>query len=201
MTPVHALNTAIRAVPRPCVYCLGILPAIWLTWRGANGGLGAEPVSALEHELGMLALQLVVAALAVSPLRRVTGINLFHLRRAFGVLAFSYMVLHLTVWAVLDLRDPALILGELSERPYIMVGMLAFLMALPLAVTSNDRSVRRLGPGWRRLQRLVYPMSVVAAVHFVMVRKGTQIEPLIYLGLILALLALRWRPGRRRATA
>ena len=202
MSVAGTVNLRLRAVPVVCLYCLGMLPALWFFWRGATGGLGPEPIGALEHELGLLALQLVIATLAVSPLRRLTGVNLICFRRAFGVLAFVYMALHLAVWAVLDLRDPALIWEDLTKRPYILVGMAAILLAAPLTATSNDWALRRLGgAAWRRLHRLTYPMVVLAGLHFVMVRKGLQIEPLIYLGLIAGLLAWRMRRGLSRAAA
>jgi len=202
MSVAGTVNSGLRAVPVSCLYCVGMLPALWLFWRGATGGLGPEPIGALEHELGLLALQFVIAALAVSPLRRITGVNLMCFRRAFGVLAFLYMALHLAVWAVLDLRDPALIWEDLTKRPYILVGMAAFLLAVPLTATSNDWALRRIGgAAWRRLHRLTYPMVLLAGIHFVMVRKGLQIEPLIYLGLISGLLLWRMRPRRPRVAA
>ena len=191
------LNTALRRVPVWVVYLLGALPAPYLFYMAATGGLGVEPIKALEHELGQWALQLLIAGLAVTPLRRHLGVNLMRFRRAIGVLAFCYIGLHLLVWLLLDVQIPAQVWGDIVKRPYITIGMASFLLLLPLALTSNNLSVRRLGPAWRRLHRLVYPAVLLAAVHFVMLRKGLQIEPLIYLGLILALLALRL-PARRR---
>ncbi|WP_245513976.1 protein-methionine-sulfoxide reductase heme-binding subunit MsrQ [Antarcticimicrobium luteum] len=190
------LNTGLRRIPVWAVYLLGALPAPVLFYRGATGGLGVEPIKALEHELGALALQLLIAGLAVTPLRRRLGVNLMKFRRAIGLLSFSYVCLHLLTWLLLDVQIPAQIWGDIVKRPYITVGMGALLLLLPLALTSNTASVRRLGPAWRRLHRLVYPAVLLGAVHFVMLRKGLQIEPLIYLGLILVLLALRV-PARR----
>jgi len=191
------LNTALRRIPVWAVYLIGALPAPYLFYMGASGGLGVEPIKALEHELGALALQLLIAGLAVTPLRRLVGVTLMKFRRAIGLLAFFYLGLHLLVWLLLDVQVPAQVWADIVKRPYITIGMAGLLLLLPLALTSNNLSVRRLGPAWRRLHRLVYPAVLLGAVHFVMLRKGLQIEPLIYLGLILLLLALRL-PARRR---
>ena len=143
----------------------------------------------------------VIAGLAITPLRRHLGINLLRFRRAVGLLAFTYVGLHLAVWLVLDVQDAARIWADIVKRPYVTVGVTAFLLMIPLAVTSNDLSVRRLGSRWRRLHRLVYPAAVLGAVHFIWLSKGLQIEPLLYLAAILLLLALRLRLPRaaRRA--
>lgn len=193
----EATNRALRRVPVWILYIGGLVPAAWLVWLGATGGLGPDPVRALEQGLGERALQLLVLVLAITPLRRWTGVNLLRFRRALGVLCFVYVLLHLLVWLGLDLRDPGRIWAEVIKRPYIMVGVLAFVLMVPLAVTSNNASVRRLGRQWRRLHRLTYMAAILGAVHFIWLAKGFQIEPLVYLGLILGFLLLRIRfPGR-----
>lgn len=195
------INGAARRVPVWVLWLGGLLPAVWFVYLGLTGGLGAEPIKALEHELGLVALQLVVAGLAITPLRRHLGVNFLRFRRTVGLLAFTYVGLHLAVWLLLDVQDTARIWADIVKRPYVTVGFAAFLLLVPLAVTSNDLSVRRLGPRWRRLHWLVYPAAVLGAVHFMWLRKGFQIEPLIYLATILLLLALRLRLPRaaRRA--
>ena len=188
---MQRLNEILRLVPVWAVYLTGALPAPWFFYLGMTGGLGVEPIKALEHEYGKLALQLLVFGLAISPLRRLIGLNLMKFRRAIGVLTFSFAALHLLVWLVLDVQVPSEIWADIVKRPYITVGMAAFALILPLAVTSNNWSVRRLGSRWRKLHRLVYPAAILGAVHYVMLTKGFQIEPLFYLLLILGLLALR----------
>lgn len=188
---MQTLNQILRRIPVWAVYLLGMIPAPWLFYQGLTGGLGVDPIEALEHRYGELALQLLIAALAVSPLRRFAGLNLIKFRRALGVLTFVYVSLHLLVWLVLDVQLPSQIWADIIKRPYITVGMGAFLLLLPLALTSNNLSVRKLGPRWRSLQRLVYPAAILAGLHYVMLAKGFQIEPLIYLGVILGLLATR----------
>ena len=184
-------NTAVRRVPVWLVYVLGLLPAPWFLYLGLTGGLGVEPIKALEHELGLFALQLLVVGLAITPLRRFAGVNLIRFRRAVGVLAFTYVALHLLVWLVLDVQVLSRIWADILKRPYISIGMIGFLLMVPLALTSNNWSVRWLGPRWRQVHKLTYIVVLLGAVHFVMLRKGFQIEPLAYLAAILILLALR----------
>lgn len=192
------INIAARRVPVWMVYLLGLLPAPWFLYLGLTGGLGVEPIKALEHELGRVALQLLIAGLCITPLRRFAGINLIRFRRAIGLLAFMYVALHLLVWLVLDVQALARVWADIVKRPYITIGMTGFVLMIPLALTSNDRLVRRMGPAWRWLHRLTYAVALLGAIHFVMLRKGFQPEPLIYLGVILLLLALRL-PGVSRA--
>ena len=188
---MQRLNDLLRRIPIWTVYLLGALPAPWLFYQGMTGGLGVEPIEALEHEFGELALQLLILGLAISPLRRFVGLNLMKFRRVIGVLTFSYVALHLLIWLVLDVQIPSQIWADIIKRPYITVGMAAFVLLLPLAITSNNWSVRRLGPRWRKLHRLVYPAAILGSLHYVMLAKGFQIEPLVYLAIILGLLVLR----------
>ncbi len=185
------VNTAARRIPVWLVYTLGLLPAPWFLYLGLTGGLGVEPIKALEHELGLLALQIMVAGLCITPLRRYAGLNLLRFRRALGILCFTYVALHLLVWLVLDVQSLARVWADIVKRPYITIGMSAFVLMIPLALTSNDLSVRKLGPLWRRLHKLTYVVVPLGAIHFVMLRKGFQLEPLIYLLAIAVLLALR----------
>lgn len=200
--PIRNLEPGLRKLPVWAVYAAGFLPALWLWYLGLTGGLGAEPINALERELGKIGLQFLLAALAVSPLRRLTGLNLVRFRRALGLLGFYYVLQHLAVWLLLDLRDPALILADLTKRPYIMVGMAGFVAMVPLALTSTDRAVRRLGPvRWRRIQKLSYPALIAAIVHYLMLVKGWPAEPFFYAAGAVALLAFRLAPRSRRMTA
>lgn len=197
-----AINARLRFSAR-WVYALGLLPLAWLVWRAATGGLGADPVKTLERDLGLLALQFLVAALAVTPLRRLTGVSLLRFRRALGVLAFVHAALHFTVWLSLDLAFRWGEIGaDIVKRPYVTLGFAAFLMLVPLAATSNDLSVRRMGAAaWRRLHLLTYPAAVLAAIHFLWLVKAGFAEPALYLGAVALLLALRWRPAGGRRTA
>lgn len=190
---------ASRAVPwyqrlRPgALYVIGLIPAVWTFYLGVVDQLGADPMKVLERDLGLWALKFLVVGLAITPLRRRTGISLLRYRRAIGLLAFIYATLHLTVYTVLDQGlDFAAIWADIVKRPYITVGMAAFLVLVPLAVTSNNAMVRRLGgPAWQRLHRWVYLAAAAAAVHFVMVVKAWPPEPLVYAGIVALLLAYR----------
>lgn len=201
MPSLQTVNATLRRLPIWAVYCLGAAPAAWLFYLGLSGGLGVEPIKALEHELGQLALKLLVAGLAITPLRRHLGLNLIRFRRAIGLLAFFYVCLHLLVWLLLDVQDPARIWADILKRPYITIGMVAFVLMLPLAASSNNWSVRRLGRAWRRLHRTVYAVALLGALHFVMLTKGFQIEPLAYLAAIAGLLALRLPERGKRMPA
>ncbi|MBY5934883.1 protein-methionine-sulfoxide reductase heme-binding subunit MsrQ [Tateyamaria omphalii] len=185
------INSTARRVPTWAVYIVALIPAPVLLYMAQTGGLGREPIRALEHELGEIALQLVIAGLCISPLRRFAGVNLLKFRRAVGLLAFIYVVLHLLVWAVLDVQTLDRVIADIIKRPYITIGMAAFVLMVPLAVTSNNKSVRWLGAAWRRLHLLTYPIAILSAVHFIWLSKGFQLEPLVYLTVILGLLALR----------
>lgn len=200
------LNALLRRLPAWPLYPLGLVPAVWLFWLGLTGGLGPDPVKALQHRYGEIALQLMVAVLAVTPLRRLTGLSLLRFRRALGLLAFAYVTLHLAVWLGLDVQlDLAQAWEDVVKRPYITIGMAGFLLLVPLALTSTDSALRRLGPvAWRRLHRLTYVAALAGAIHYLMLVKADRAEPMIYLAVILLLLALRlplgaaWR-GRRAA--
>ena len=193
---IDRLNTIARRVPTWVVYIVGLLPIPWLLFQAQTGGLGAEPIKALEKELGLRALQLLIAGLAVTPARRYLRLNLIKFRRALGLLAFIYVSLHLLVWLVLDVGILSQIWADILKRPYITIGMAGFACLVPLAATSNNFSIRKLGATWRKLHRLTYLAAILAGVHFIWLVKGFQIEPLLYMAAILALLVLRL-PKRR----
>ena len=200
MTITDKINTTLRRIPPWAIYGLGVAHIVWLFWLGTTGGLGADPIKGLEHLLGETGLKLLVLGLAITPLRRFTGLNLLRFRRAVGLTAFLYIAVHLTVWLVLDLQSFTRIWMDIVKRPYITIGMLGFVLMIPLAVTSNNWSLRKLGQAWRRLHRLVYVAVPLGALHFVMLVKGFQVEPLIYLAVVLVLLALRVKRPKRAKT-
>ncbi|MCY4261666.1 MAG: protein-methionine-sulfoxide reductase heme-binding subunit MsrQ [Rhodobacteraceae bacterium] len=200
---VQTINTGLRRVPAWPLYALLPIPGLLTFWAALNNQLGPDPLRALEADLGIRGLQLLILTLLVTPIRRLTGLNLLKFRRAIGVVCFLYILGHLVVWVVLDQQlDPGAIVEEIIRRPYITIGMLGFLVLLPLAVTSNNLSIRKLGPiRWRKLHRLVYVAGVAGALHYVLIVKAWPIEPLVYAGLVLVLLFIRawWslRPSPR----
>ncbi len=202
VTVAATINGALRRIPTWPVYAIGLLVPVWWLYLGFTGGLGVEPIEELEHRLGLLALQMLIATLAVTPLRQLTGVTLIRFRRALGLLVFYYVTCHLLVWLVLDVQILGEIWKDIVKRPYVTIGMVGFVLLVPLALTSNNASIRRLGPvRWRRLHQLGYLAAVLGALHFVMLSKGFQIEPLIYLAAVLGLLAARLPWPARGATA
>ncbi|MGL4322061.1 MAG: protein-methionine-sulfoxide reductase heme-binding subunit MsrQ [Paracoccaceae bacterium] len=186
------MNSCAKWLPTWPVYLLGLVTFVWVFTRALNGDLGPDPAKTLERELGLIALQLLVAGLCITPLRWL-GVNLIKFRRAIGLLAFAYVALHLLAWVLLDLGLRwSEILDALYKRPYIIIGMAAFVLMIPLAITSANWAIRRLGPlRWRRLHMLTYVAGLLGAVHFVMLQKTWAAEALIYLGVITALLGAR----------
>lgn len=189
------------------VHLLCLAPAAWLGWRiwlefsTGDGGLGADPVAAIEHELGIWALRLLLATLAITPLRHWTGQTvLLRFRRMLGLYAFAYATLHLTAYLVLDLRGYwAQVFEDIAERPYITVGMAAWLLLVPLALTSTKAAIRALGRNWARLHKLVYAIAVLAVLHFWWLVKSDIREPLLYAAILAVLLGWRaWHAWRRR---
>ncbi|MGZ9809049.1 protein-methionine-sulfoxide reductase heme-binding subunit MsrQ [Pseudoroseicyclus sp. H15] len=197
MDVAGTINTWLRKVPAWVIYVAGFLYAAWFFYLGLTGGLGAEPINALERKYGLTAIQLLIAGLAVTPLRRWTNINLMKFRRAIGVTTFFFVLAHFCVWALLDVQSLARVWADIVKRPYVTIGMGAFLLLIPLAITSNNLSVRKLGPKWRQLHKLVYPAAILAAMHFIWLVKGFPWEPFIYAGIIGVLLALRLVPKKR----
>jgi sulfoxide reductase heme-binding subunit YedZ len=179
-----------------------VIYAGWEFWRALNqlGPYLVEPINVLERTYGEIALIMLVAGLTVTPLRKWTGINLMKFRRAIGVSAFFFVLAHFLVFAILDVQSVSRVWEEVVKRPYVTVGMVSFLMLIPLAVTSNNLSLRKLGAAsWRKLHKLTYPAAVLGALHYLWLVKGFQIEPIIYLIVILGLVASRYlSPERKR---
>lgn len=189
-------------VAKIIVFALCLLPLALLAWDTLYEQLGADPVAQLEHRSGDWALRLVLLTLAVTPLRQLTGqAVLLRFRRMLGLFAFFYASVHLSIYLVIDLGGFwRQLFAEILKRPYITAGFLAWLLMLPLALTSTRGMMRRLGRNWGRLHKLVYIVGICAVLHYLwLVKAGNKIavrEPLVYLGIYLALMA--WRlPWRR----
>jgi len=194
MTLVQKINGLARRVPTWVVYLAGVLPFAWMVWQLFWGsGLGVDPVKELEHQLGTWGLRFLVGGLAITPLLRRTRVNLVRFRRAVGLLAFFYVAMHFLSWLALDMGFLwGQIAGDLVKRWFIVIGMSALLLLIPLALTSNDRAVRRLGGArWRKLHKAVYAIVLLGAIHNVMAQKVWEVEPLLYVAGTILLLALR----------
>jgi sulfoxide reductase heme-binding subunit YedZ len=186
------------------IFVAALIPAATLVYRAFTGGLGANPIDFITDTTGTWALTFLVISLTVTPLRRVTGINaLIRLRRMLGLFAFFYACLHFTTWSVLDWFFDFESMGtDILERPFITMGMLTFLLLLPLALTSTSGMIRRLGRQWQRLHRLVYVAAVTAIIHFWWVVKADFREPRLWALALSVLLAFRvWWVVRARTTA
>lgn len=198
MDLARKINGFQRYIPVWSVYVAGVIPGALFLWAGITGSSGPEPINVLERNLGEFALQMLILGLAITPLRNWTRVSFFKYRRAIGLIAFSYVFFHLLVWLVLDVGILSQIWADIVKRPYITVGMAAFLLMVPLAVTSNNWSIRRLNRTWKLVHRLTYGVALLGGLHFVMLAKGFQLEPLIYLGAVLGLLILRLPPLQYR---
>jgi len=198
-----------RLIYKPLVFVACLVPLVWLTsgafgWFGLS--LGADPVKELEHEAGKTALNLLLLTLAVTPVREITSQpQLLRLRRMLGLFAFFYVVLHFTIYVVLDLELNFRTLGaDIAKRPYITIGFTALLLLIPLAVTSTNGMMRRLGRRWASLHRLIYVVAVLGVWHFYWQVKRDIREPLLYAGMLAILLGyrvVRAYARRRRAPA
>lgn len=193
------MRAALR-IPKLVVYVAGLVPAAWTFYLGLQDRLGPEPIKVLEQELGLWSLRFLLLCLLISPLRR-AGVDLSRYRRALGLLAFYYAALHLAAYVALDHGFDWTAIGrDILKRPYVTIGMAAFVILVPLAATSNKAAIRRLGAAaWARLHRLVYVTTILAATHFLLIVKSWPAEPLLYAAATIALLAARALPTARRA--
>jgi sulfoxide reductase heme-binding subunit YedZ len=203
MAPWRPSRTA-NAALKTAVHALALTPAAILAvqireeFLTGSGALGADPVAEIEHRLGLWALRLLMLTLAITPLRQITGQTvLLRFRRMLGLYTFAYATLHFAAYLVLDLRGYwTQIFEEIAKRPYITVGFLAWLLLLPLAATSTQAAVRRLGRHWARLHKAVYAIGVLAVLHFWWLVKSDIREPLLYAVILTVLLG--WRVAQRR---
>ncbi|MAP95619.1 MAG: protein-methionine-sulfoxide reductase heme-binding subunit MsrQ [Ponticaulis sp.] len=174
------------------LYAIGFLPAIWGFYLGATDQMGTDPVKSFEHYLGFWAIRFLILALAITPLREVFGLNLIKYRRALGVLTFWYVLFHFLVYLTLDqaLRLPEII-ADITKRPFIIFGMIALVLLIPLALTSFNWAIRKLRKNWKRLHRLVYVITILGLVHMVMGTKVLSVEQIIYTAALVLLLGYR----------
>ena len=191
---------------KPLLFLLCALPLAWLVLRAfgvAGASLGANPVDELQDEFGEWALRFLLLTLCVTPLAvTLRKPWLVGIRRMLGLFAFTYVSLHLLNWLVLDQWfDLRAIAADIAKRPYITVGMAAFLLLVPLAVTSTAGWMRRLGRRWHRLHRLVYPAAILGCVHFWWQVKADWREPLVYATVLALLLGWRFRRARMRRSS
>jgi sulfoxide reductase heme-binding subunit YedZ len=204
MTP-----TLLRRVVKPALFLLCLGPALWLLAGALQIGgieLGTNPIEKIQDTLGEWGLRLLVITLAVTPLRDWFAAPwLIQLRRMLGLFAFFYTLLHFLTWLILEqgvLIDPtaswANVLADIAKRPFITIGFIALVLLVPLAITSTNGMMRRLGRRWKTLHRLIYPICLLAVWHYYWQVKADVREPLVYLAIVAVLLGWRaWKQWRR----
>lgn len=210
MTWANRVNEVLRPIPKWLVYLVGALPGLYIivgialavtgTYDLFGTSLGVDPAKGVEHWTGELALQFFIGTMLISLLRNYFKLKLIKFRRPLGLLTFFYVILHLSIWIGLDLQFRwGEIWADIWKRPYITIGMVAFAMLIPMACTSNNKAIKKLGPMvWQKLHKLAYPAILLGGIHYVMVQKVWETEPLIYLGVIVAILLLRLRRPAHR---
>jgi sulfoxide reductase heme-binding subunit YedZ len=182
---------------KPAVFMLALAPFAWLVFRAMTGRLSVNPIEDITLTTGIWALRLLLVTLAITPLRRLTGWHrVIQYRRMLGLFAFFYASMHLLTYLVLDQGLAfQFILPDIVKRPYITAGMTAFVLMIPLAITSTKGWIRRLGRRWQLLHRLVYLSGAAACLHFIWKVKVAIGEPVYYAAILIVLLAFRivWR--------
>ncbi len=200
---------AVRRYIKPSLFLACLLPVILLLLHAFNigGTLGTNPVEMIQDTMGQWGLRMLIITLAVTPLRDWFNAPwLIMLRRMLGLFGFFYVLMHFLTWLILDqdLYWPG-ILTDVAKRPFITIGFAALLMLIPLAVTSTNRMMRRLGKRWKTLHRLIYPIALLGVWHYWWQVKADIREPLLYLSIVAVLLAWRvwkkWRSSARRRAA
>jgi sulfoxide reductase heme-binding subunit YedZ len=178
---------------RRTIFAAALVPAAALVYGFFTNDLTANPIDYITDTTGYTAITLLMISLAITPLRRLTGRNdLIRLRRMLGLLAFFYACLHFSTWLVLDwFFDFASMAADVVERPFITMGMLTFLLLIPLAATSTAGMIRRLGKRWQQLHRLVYVAGITAVIHFWWVVKADFREPRFFALALTVLLGFR----------
>ena len=216
MNALRLLQSIIRAAPARSRYCLAVrllkpvifavclIPLALLLWGGFTGGLTANPIEFITHRTGDWTLRLLLVTLAITPLRRLTGWNaVIRLRRMLGLFAFFYGSLHFLTYVVLD-HFFALesMLEDLTDRRFVTAGFTGFVLMIPLALTSTQAMVRRLGGRrWRALHRLVYVSACAGVVHYTWLVKADLRPPLLYAAILALLLGYRLQVALRRRTS
>jgi sulfoxide reductase heme-binding subunit YedZ len=190
---LDTLNKVIAYVIKPVLFAVCLVPFIALVTGALNDSLGANPVETMTHETGEWTLRFLLLTLLITPLRRLSGHNwLIRLRRMFGLFAFFYACLHFLTYIWFDhYFDWMEIIKDIPKRPFITVGFIAFVLLVPLALTSTNAMMRRLKKNWTRLHKLVYVIAVLGVLHFLWLVKADILEPMVYAMILLVLLGYR----------
>jgi len=183
------------------VFIASLLPAIWMVYALFTDQLGANPIEAITRDTGLWALRFLWLTLLITPLRSLTGWNsLVSLRRMLGLYVFFYAVMHMLLYLWLDqFFDVGEIIKDIIKRPFITIGFISFIALIPLAITSNNKMVKKLGgKRWKKLHKLTYFIATASAIHFYMLVKQDKFEPIIYMVLLVALFAFRFFKHKKK---
>ena len=189
-------------VIKPLVFLAALIPLAILVWNATHDNLGVDPAKALVDFLGLWALRFLWMTLAITPLRRLTNQNwLLRLRRMLGLYAWFYATMHVTGYFVFLLQLKwADLIDDIIKRPYILVGFVAFVLLLPLGLTSFNYAIKKLGKNWQKLHQLIYVIAVLAIIHFYWLARSNIGQQVAYGAILIMLLLIRAYFNRRSST-
>ncbi len=179
---------------KPVLFILILFPSLLWAYQFVTGNLGVNPIEKLMDELGLMALRLIIITLMITTLSNIRPLkSIVVLRRMIGLFAFYYVCLHFSTYIVLDhFLDMQFIIQDIIKRPFITFGFISFLFLIPLASTSTNNMIKRLGfKLWKRIHYLIYPVAILASMHFYVLVRADKTEPVIYMGIIILLLLHR----------
>ena len=179
---------------KPVLFILILFPSLLWAYQFVTGNLGVNPIEKLMDELGLMALRLIIITLMITTLSNIKPLkSIVVLRRMIGLFAFYYVSLHFSTYIVLDhFLDIQFIIQDIIKRPFITFGFLSFLFLIPLASTSTNNMIKRLGfKLWKKIHYLIYPVAILASMHFYVLVRADKTEPVIYMGIIILLLLHR----------
>ena len=179
---------------KPVLFILILFPSLLWAYQFVNGNLGVNPIEKLMDELGLMALRLIIITLMITTLSNIKPLkSIVVLRRMIGLFAFYYVCLHFSTYIVLDhFLDMQFIIQDIIKRPFITFGFISFLFLIPLASTSTNNMIKRLGfKLWKKIHYLIYPVAILASMHFYVLVRADKTEPVIYMGIIILLLLHR----------
>ena len=179
---------------KPILFLLILFPSLLWAYQFVTGNLGVNPIEKLMDELGLMALRLIIVTLMITTLSNIKAIkSIVILRRMIGLFAFYYVCLHFSTYIVLDhFLDMQFIIQDIIKRPFITFGFISFLFLIPLASTSTNKMIKKLGfKLWKKIHYLIYPVAILASLHFYVLVRADKTEPVIYMGIILILLLHR----------
>ena len=187
------VRVSVRRLRSRHIYVSLLVPLLFLTYDLLSGRLGVDPMRSIEKSLGVTAIYILILTLCITPFSVLTGINFIRFRRAFGLMSFFYIILHFSTWLLLDMQLRWVEIAEsLTRKPFIVFGMMGFLLLIPLAATSNNYSMKRLGKYWQKLHKLIYVAIILGGVHYLMMEKTLQSDAIITFIIIIFLISLRF---------